>query len=192
MKDTMTLDRRSGLPDALKVLLDEHPRDLWESDANFDGLTRFWLSRHMLFRDLLARMTEDAAALADQRTEAAPRNLGFVGRLGQALVTELHGHHRIEDLHYFPRLAGLEPRLERGFDILDADHQALDGQLHELATATNRVLRAEPIALAGKAAALHDNLTGFAGFLDRHLIDEEDLVVPVILTHGAALEGGPV
>ena len=31
-------------------------------------------------------------------------------------------------------------------------------------------------------------VTRLGGLLDRHLLDEEDLVVPVILEYGAALE----
>ena len=63
--DTLSdLDRRTGLPDALCVLLRDYPRDLWQSHAQFDGLIRFWLDRHALFRTLLGRLDADVAFAA--------------------------------------------------------------------------------------------------------------------------------
>jgi hypothetical protein len=58
-----------------------------------------------------------------------------------------------------------------------------------LADDTNAMLRA---IMSGQAAlteagVLRDRLAGFATFLDRHLTDEEDLVVPVILHHAPDL-----
>jgi len=49
------LRHRKGLPDALRVLLEQYPRALWESHQNFDGLTRFWLERHLMFRRALGQ-----------------------------------------------------------------------------------------------------------------------------------------
>ncbi|MGC9420584.1 MAG: hemerythrin domain-containing protein, partial [Rhodovulum sp.] len=132
MTDDLKLGRRAGLPDSLRVLLDEHPRDLWESHDNFDGLTRFWLERHLMFRALIERIAGESRAIADRRADPE-RATRATARFAQLLLSELHGHHRIEDLHYFPRLAALEPRLQRGFDILDHDHHALDGHLAALA-----------------------------------------------------------
>jgi len=186
MSEESTLETREGLPDALRVLLDEYPRDMWTSHGNFDGLTRFWLERHMMFRALIDRLTAESRAIVD-RSAPPDRTIAATAKLAQLLLSELHGHHRIEDLHYFPRLATVEPRLHRGFEILDGDHHALDGHLASLADATNRLIRAEPIRQRAQAAALETTLVGFGRFLDRHLVDEEDLVVPIILRHGAAL-----
>lgn len=175
---------RDGLPDALRVLVRDYPRDIWQGHGNFDGLTRFWLDRHLGFRSLLDQWQAETRRFLDRDAEGrahATRTL----RLGGALIEGLHGHHGIEDAHYFPLLAGLEPRLAKGFDLLDADHQALDGHLTALTDATNAHLRA--LTEAGDAritgGAVLTGLEGFARFLDRHLVDEEDLVVPVILHH---------
>lgn len=180
------LERRPGLPDALRLLLRDYPRDIWESHRNFDALTRFWLDRHLMFRDLLGRVTAEAEAFLDRRSDGrvfAARSSRMTG----LLLNELHGHHQIEDMQYFPVLAGLERRLAAGFDLLDADHHALDAHLHALAADTNAALRAvmdaseDPARVA--AGTLHARLGRFSGFLDRHLIDEEELVIPVILHH---------
>lgn len=184
--DPIDLDHRTGLPEALRVLLEQYPRDLWQAHHNFDGLTRFWLERHLMFRRLLAQLQDENRAFLDDRTEARQHG-GRVQRLAGFLIDQLHGHHQIEDLHYFPELAAAETRLQRGFEILDADHHALDAHLHDLANETNRLLRAiaEGQGARDAAGAMDDRLGRFAGFLDRHLTDEEDLVVPVILHHGS-------
>ncbi|MFN3954982.1 MAG: hemerythrin domain-containing protein [Pararhodobacter sp.] len=179
------LETRAALPEALRYLLARYPRDLWQAHGNFDGLTRFWLERHMMFRQVLGEWHAETRQFIDNAGD--PRR--FAGRsahLGGFLINQLHGHHQIEDHHYFPELSRAEPRLERGFSILDADHHALDGHLQALANDTNALLRgfAEKTAKAReRAGALEARLAGFAPFLDRHLVDEEELVVPVILHH---------
>ena len=182
------LETRAGLPDALRVLLEQYPRDLWQSHHNFDGLTRFWLERHLLFRQVLAELQGETRGFLDR--DADPH--AYASRTAQMagfLINQLHGHHQIEDQHYFPQLAAAEKRLERGFEILDTDHHALDGHLHSLTGDTNTLLRAinEGREATDAAGALETRLGGFEQFLDRHLTDEEELVVPVILHHGFRL-----
>lgn len=183
---TLALAERDGLPEALKVLLAEYPRAAWEAHPQFSGLVQFWLDRHLMFRRLLEHLRVDAEARLDQSLshEAyAPR----LSRFGSMLVGQLHGHHQIEDQHYFPQLRVLDARLERGFDMLDRDHQALDGLLDRFADSANAVLRAEEdVAARDAAGVFHRDLAGFAALIDRHLSDEEDLIVPVILKNGPA------
>jgi iron-sulfur cluster repair protein YtfE (RIC family) len=102
-------------------------------------------------------------------------------------VNQLHGHHQIEDQHYFPVLAKKDARVARGFDILDADHHALDDHLNRFVETANGVIQGlhstpDPRDLAGE---FHTSLLGLGGLLGRHLEDEEDLVVPIILRHGS-------
>jgi hypothetical protein len=190
MTDTsLALETREGLPDALRVLLADHPRESWERDPNFSGLVAFWLERHLMFRRLLAMLRAETEALIDRRLEAAsgaPR----LARIGGLLLGELDGHHRIEDAHYFPVLACAEPRIARGFDLLEADHEALEAELAAFAGAANGLLRALPGAGGRDAAGRFlARIDGLGKLLDRHLTDEEDLVVPVILRHGEGALG---
>lgn len=183
----LALERRAGLPDALRVLLEDYPRAAWEADPGFSGLIRFWLDRHLMFRRLTGVMRGEAEAAIDGTMEAG-LFAGHLSRYGSMFAGELHGHHMIEDAHYFPHLKGLDRRLGRGFEILDRDHHAIDGHLEAFAESANAVLRA---AAAGEAqrdalGAFHGGLTRLEGFLDRHLTDEEDLVVPVLLKHAPA------
>lgn len=181
------LENRSGLPDALRVLADALPREGWESHPNFSALTRFWLDRHLMFRDVLGRLQAGTQGRIGGAIDPR-RHVQETSHYAGFLLNQLHGHHQIEDMHYFPQLQGLDGRLERGFALLDADHHALDGHIRTLAETTNAYLRG-PEGKVGVEAAnrLHDALARFDVFLDRHLEDEEDLVVPVILTYAPDL-----
>jgi hypothetical protein len=71
---------RSGLPEALQVLLVARPRDGWTGDPGFDGLARFWMERHMMFRELLDRLQADARGFVDG--QADPQAYARHARLG--------------------------------------------------------------------------------------------------------------
>jgi hypothetical protein len=108
-----------------------------------------------------------------------------LSRVGGQFVEHLHGHHHVEDNHYFPLQVVREKRLEQGFQILDADHQALDAHIAGFVGGANGVLRAVAAgAFRDEGSAFHAQLVRLGGFLERHLADEEDLIVPVILRHG--------
>ena len=175
----LSLSERHGLPDALQMLLREYPRDTWEGHPNCGMLTRFWLDRHLMFRRLVDMLRDDAEARLDHALDPEA-HLHRLNRFGGMLVGELHGHHQIEDHHYFPRLSRVEPRLERGFELLDADHHALDDWLARFTEAANSVLS------GGEPGPFLDALRSFDGLLLRHLEDEEDLIVPILLKYGEA------
>lgn len=187
MTDDRALGRRSGLPDALRLLVDQYPRQAWDAHPNFTALTRFWLDRHLGFRRMQGVLIAETRGFLDHDRDPHAYAHGLA-RLAGMFLNELHGHHTIEDHHYFPLLRGLDPRIAAGFDLLDADHQALDGAIHALATSTSRVLEAifDSRSGDGAAAGLDAELAAFARLLDRHLVDEEELVVPVILDHPEA------
>ena len=182
--DDLALETRTGLPDALRELVRQFPREAWEEHRHFGGLVQFWLERHMMFRKLQDLLREDAEKLLDGRAE--PQNYaGRLSRYGSMFVGELHGHHNIEDVHYFPVLSNRESSVARGFEILDRDHHALDGHLNAFVERANNVLQglAAP-DFRDHVGAFHADVVRLGGFLDRHLVDEEELVVPVILKHG--------
>lgn len=172
-----SLKNRSGLPDALRVLADAYPRAIWEAHENFGEMVQFWMQRHLMFRQLTDVLRTDVQAHLDGKTtfqDYAPR----LSHYGGTLLNQLHGHHNIEDSHYFPQLITLDARLERAFDLLESDHQEMDGLLNRMANGANTVLQ------GGEAGVFLDQLEGFAAMLNRHLIDEEEIVVPVVLETG--------
>lgn len=182
--DPLALARRTGLPDALRVLVDRLPRGGWEAHPEFNDLTRFWLERHLGFRRLQAALEAETEAALDRRSDPR-RAAAQIARIAGLYLNELHGHHQIEDAHYFPTLRLQDPRLETGFDLLDADHHALHAGLAAMAEAANAALRGLTLAPADLTPAghMHETLAGFGRLVGRHLEDEEDLIVPVILEY---------
>jgi iron-sulfur cluster repair protein YtfE (RIC family) len=186
MTQDLALASRSQMPDALRVLLAEYPRELWEKDPGFDGLIRFWLDRHLMFRRLMAEMAGATDLLLDRKT-APDRFAATLSRYGGMFVNGLHEHHTIEDSHYFPKLMQKDKRIAKGFDILETDHHALDGFLAAFVTSANAVLgqTGDRTRLQDAAGSFAADLARLEKLLNRHLIDEEDLIVPVILRYGS-------
>jgi hypothetical protein len=184
MADLLALGQRDGLPDDLTWLLRAYPRGSWAGGLGQVG--QFWLSRHAMFREVHGTLLAETRAFAAGDADPAVFGRRF-HRFASFFLGELDTHHTVEDHHYFPRLARLEPRLQGGFDLLDADHHALHDGIEGLADAANALLRGlgqgGGIEEAKRAA---DRVDGFGNLLDRHLDDEEDIVAPVLMAHGEA------
>ena len=178
------LESREKFPDALRVLLEDYPREAWEGHDNFSALIRFWLERHLMFRRLLEALDSETMRALDGNM-AARLYVARLSRYGSLFVGELHSHHTVEDTHYFPQLKPLEVGLESGFDILDRDHHAIDGHLESFTDDANAIMRAVSESGDWKAPTgrFRTGLQRLTRFLDRHLVDEEELVVPVLLKH---------
>lgn len=178
---SLALGARAGLPDDLLFLLAVHPRETWEGSLGDVG--RFWLSRHGMFRQAQAMLLAETRGFV--ATPDVARFRPRFARLAGFLLGELETHHTVEDHHYFPRLALLEPRLQRGFDLLDADHHALHDTLAATADTANALLRAEAERDAREAALRTEAaIDRLGGLLDRHLADEEDIVAPLLIARG--------
>lgn len=189
---TAELDRPAGWPPALRFLLERHPREAWAGDAALGALGRYWLERHASFRELIDMLGAATAEFQAGRMAPAEFRPWFAPRL-QFFLSHLGGHHEVEDYHYFPLLRAAEPRLAAGFDLLAADHEAIHGAIVDTVEAANALLTAPPGADAERTAGERYAASSarlFAGLL-RHLDDEEDLIIPLLLDRGeAALEVG--
>ncbi len=184
--EMLSLARRNGWPEEMRVLLARYPREHWQGHANLGGMARFWLSRHAMFRELGGAIREVDTRFRAGALPAAEFPRLFVPRL-QFLLQQLELHHQIEDHHYFPIFRAADTRLARGFDVLEGDHHAIHADMARVADAANALLR----ALAGNADRLRacsgDYAAASGALLDglmRHLDDEEDLIVPLILERG--------
>jgi iron-sulfur cluster repair protein YtfE (RIC family) len=182
----LALASRKGWPEDLRLLIARYPREQWEAHANLGSMARFWLSRHAMFRELAAMIQGIENGFRDGRLAAAEFPHLFVPRL-QFMLQQLEVHHQIEDFHYFPIFRAAESRLARGFDVLERDHHAIHADMARVAETANALLR----ALRGDAVALRacseDHAAASAALLKglmRHLDDEEDLIVPLILDRG--------
>jgi hemerythrin-like domain-containing protein len=190
--DTETLDlaRRSGWPEDLRVLIARFPREQWEGHANLGEMARFWLARHAMFRELSGNIEEVTVNFLKGEVPAADFPRQLVPRL-QFMLQQLNVHHQIEDQHYFPIFRAAEERLMRGFDVLEGDHHAIHADMAATAETANALLRAlaekSDARKQGDAYALASG--GLLKGLIRHLDDEEDLIVPLILDRGEAALG---
>lgn len=152
-------------------------------------MTRFYLDRHAMFREALGVMTRQTEEAIDRRFDPAAYGRNFA-RIANFFLGELTAHHHIEDMSYFPKLVALEPRLAQGFDMLETDHAAIHGALEEFQADGNALLRALADAKAAPAlGGMREGLAGLGALLERHLADEEELVVPIMLDKGEAALG---
>ncbi len=179
----VTLADRAALPQEYRLILADYPRSGWPDHPDFNGLAAFWLERHLGFRRMLDALEADARGLLDRKI-GPDAYAARLSRLGSRFLGDLIGHHQVEDDVYFPQLAQLEPRIARGFDMLDADHHALHDLIDRFATGGNAVLSAQGDTAQREAASgFLTDLGRFDRMLTRHLADEEDLVLPVVLKH---------
>jgi hemerythrin-like domain-containing protein len=182
----LSLATRSGLPDDLRLLLTRYPREVWTGHANLGEMASFWLSRHAMFRELGATLDDVSARFRDGQIDAQRFAEFFAPRL-QFFLQQLHAHHHIEDDHYFPIFRNADARLVLGFEMLEGDHDALAASIENSVNAANDFLR----ALNGPQDAIRQAAESYIQSgavllrgLTRHLDDEEDLIVPLILDRG--------
>ena len=185
------LKLRPGLPADLRFLVERYPREEWSAHDNIQGMASFWLQRHGMFREVGAMLTTGIADYREGRMSAPEFAQWFAPRLN-FFLGNLDGHHKVEDQHYFPVFAQAEARLKRGFDILDGDHHQIHDALAHNAETANfflRALRGSEDRQRFAADAYAEANQSLVAMLGRHLDDEEDLIVPLILDRGdAALE----
>ena len=182
----LTLAARNGWPEELRTFLDRYPREAWAGHENLGQMCQFWLSRHSMFRELAVSIEDAMTRYRDGKLDGQEFVNFFAPRL-QFFLEQLHAHHQIEDFHYFPIFRKAEARLIAGFDVLEADHATLHHDIESTVSAANGLLgsfSADADTLK-RAADTYANASGalFKG-LKRHLDDEEDLIVPLILDRG--------
>lgn len=185
-KDSLALAVRTGWPVEMCDLLRRYPREQWQAHSNLGAMARFWLSRHTMFRELAEMIGEIELEFREGRLPPAEFARVFVPRL-QFLLSQLEVHHQIEDYHYFPIFRAADAQLARGFDVLERDHDAIHADMARVAETANALLR----VLEGSADVLRPYGDEYATASDalikgliRHLDDEEDLIVPLILDRG--------
>lgn len=183
--DLETKIRTADMPAAMRALLEQYPRNDWESHPGFKESTKNWLGAHLMFRQLGEILRSDTENYLDAGSD--PRHYARrLGAYGDALVRNLHGHHHFEDHSYFPELKAADPRFEAGLEILEKDHESLDAVLDQFVRHANRtiqLIQLDPQQAQAAAGKVHATSQTIEAFLNRHLSDEEELAVPIILHH---------
>ncbi len=180
---TYDITVRQGLPDEMQVLLRDYPRDTWPGHPDFARSIQNWMGAHRMFRQLAEIVTEDTEGFLDNGNDPQI----YAGRLahfGNLLVRNLHGHHGWEDHSFFPELEAADPRFTRGLEMLEGDHVALDTLLDRFTRGANRTVQLaslEEAQMKDEAGPLAETCAEIGQFLKRHLTDEEELAVPILL-----------
>lgn len=184
MRDTYTI-RQDEMPQEMRFLLNDYPRDSWDAHPGFREKTKHWLGAHQMFRRVAERIRLDSEMLMN-------KDMGlddFAQRLshyGGNLVGNLHGHHGWEDHSYFPELSAADPRFDAGLEVLEQDHEDLDKVLDDFTRTANRLIKLTTLDEAQayeEVGQVHETSKTIEAFLKRHLSDEEELAVPIILHH---------
>ncbi|MDO5604170.1 MAG: hemerythrin domain-containing protein [Paracoccus sp. (in: a-proteobacteria)] len=187
MDDTLKLGTRTGLPSEWLFLAEKHPRGTWRGQSALAGTGDIWLANHDYFRAITAKIAEQLTRLREDGSTTYDSSPGLRRHIG-SLLGSLDGHHRVEDNHYFPMFSRAEPRLIRGFELLDADHDTIHDSIEELTAVTQDSLRrlgtAEGVMTSDQRFAvdeLAEVVDRIAPLLRQHLADEEDIVIPLLL-----------
>ncbi|MGA7100675.1 MAG: hemerythrin domain-containing protein [Pseudolabrys sp.] len=184
--EVLALARRTGWPEDLRVLLERYPRERWEAHANLGEMARFWLSRHAMFRELSRAIEQVTQQFRAGNLPPAEFARQFAPRL-QFILEQLNVHHQIEDFHYFPIFRAADARLAIGFAVLEGDHHHIHGDMARTAETANaflQALRSDTDTLRRCSDGYADASATLLKGLIRHLDDEEDLIVPLILDRG--------
>ena len=177
--------RTHDMPAEMQVLLADYPRDSWEAHPGFGEMTQNWLRAHQMFRQLSQVTRKETERYLD-KTRGADDFAARLSYYGGALVSNLHGHHGWEDHSYFPELSAADPRFDAGLEILEKDHEDLNIVLDSFTEVANRAIKLiqlDETQARDAAGKLHGVAETIEAFLVRHLSDEEDLAVPIILHH---------
>jgi len=176
---------RQGLPEEMQTLLREYPRDAWPDHPNFAASIQRWMGAHTMFRQMAEIVTIDTEEMLDRKLDPDWYAMRL-GHFGNALVRNLHGHHTWEDHKFFPELMGADNRFIDGLEMLESDHEQMDQLLADLVHSSNRFIQLMDLSAKDAPEELPEvlkNAEAIQRFLQRHLSDEEDLAVPILLHH---------
>jgi hypothetical protein len=183
--ETPDLRHMTELPGEWLYLARQFPRKRWP-ELSPNSTAAHWLDMHEGFRFIQRHLSDLGTAWREQKIEFAP----FRDRFASALGQYLHGmqvHHRVESTAYFPQFQAIEPRLSRGFDLMETDHHEIDRLLFELAAAGRALRAVDPDSDGARGTA--ENVISIVDDsslpIARHLLDEEDLVIPLLKLRAA-------
>ena len=174
--------KRDTLSPFIRKTLLEITRDQWVGHPRYHSKASFFMNIH---RDLLngsAQLSQALEGLLDLPegelvSLKTARITDFAGRL----ISFAHHHHEIEDHGYFPQFALLYPEIERALKLLDCDHRILDQALHDTEGALQQLTNKK--FSRDKLGELHRGSKALEDILNRHIWDEEEIIIPIFLKH---------
>lgn len=177
------VNQRKGLPPVIQETLLESTRSEWQNHPHFEGKANFFMTIH---RDLLegaAQLTYGIEQLLDVPVSVISEAIMRMNLLpfSKQLIGFAHHHHEIEDHSYFPQFALLYPELDRGLSLLDGDHKVVNAALNDAQIAVNKLQ--DTVVTRDQLAALHTGSQALENILNRHIWDEEEIIIPIFLKH---------
>ncbi len=172
---------RSFLPSELKAFLLDYPRKDWNTHPNFPNFTEFWLQRHEMFRQLGLHLMQLSQSMLDNdlgEQEYQKQTLIF----SKFMFQELNTHHMMEDYYFFPGIVKYDEKLSAAIGLLETDHQEINIIINNYKVFLDRKL--SPEQASNRASKLLKFQGQFNKALQRHLEDEEDIIVPAALHYG--------
>ncbi len=162
-------------------MLFDTPKHEWASHQNYWRGADMWQGIHRSLLHESGLFVEGLEKLVDlpKGELQAGLLLNNMRHVGGHLIGHAHVHHHVEDDHYFPRFKEIFPQLGRPIDLLDCDHRVLEETL-DAVEGHVRAMQAENADRDRIGAALED-ARKLDRILNRHLADEEDIVIPALL-----------
>lgn len=175
---------RNGLPTEIRETLLESTRSEWLHHPRISGKAGFFMSIHRNLLDGAAQLKQALEQLLDTPDSEVTDRMKGINLLpfSEQLIGFAHHHHEIEDHAYFPQFARLYPQLNRGLALLDGDHKVLDAALEDTQKAIRNLGIIKPER--DRMAALFKGAEALNSILDRHIWDEEEVIIPVLLKNG--------
>ena len=180
------VEKRGAISPVLRSRLFDIPRETWRGDPRLRGEPEFWLQIHEGLLEAAAQLPLWAGDLLEETEETRLRQFApRVAGLGAQLAHHAHGHHHIEDHHFFPVFLRAFPQLEHPLALLDGDHKVLAEVLHGIETAVQQMVLAIQQG-SGRDGLLKasEAMLEAGGRLDRlfrrHIADEEEICIPAM------------
>lgn len=183
VEQSWQIELRNGLPAVIKSQLLPLAREQWSKHARYGGKASFFIQYHGDLLATAAYLKQSLAILLDSsQTLFTWQQLKNPLSAAQYLVDRAHNHHQIEDHVYFPQFRQIMPQLNKGIDLLDKDHKSLELALDDLnhmvmMMSMNKVddIKKQQVKL------LADSILHLQRILQRHLYDEEEVIIPIFL-----------
>ena len=156
-------------------------RSEWAETPLFLGWHAQFQRVHATMTEASARLVNDLEVLLDESEGSVQDLLGISGmnHLGMELIDRVSHHHAYEDETVLPRFLSLFPEKTTSVDLLENDHDVLEGVLTK-SRKTFQALRPDASSKEAIDAALKQ-ATELERILHRHTHDEEDLLIPSML-----------
>lgn len=169
--------QNSRLQNEWLFLHDVFPPSQWRRLPNRSDVSS-WLGVHQSLRKGQDSLEYLNRAYLKQKIswEEYQQQVAYKGYLHYG---HLDGHHRNEDAYQFPRMIQKYPQLNHGFELLDKDHKQIHQQLDDIQVLLENI-KNQVSENKDTANALYDKILENGKLLFVHLMDEEDLVMPIL------------